>query len=128
MKSIIKYRGFNRNKSVDELLYNNILWLHYFNFIKVEITFLKQLLKEYPFKTNIPNLFEHIQLFIKDLDTFENHRIKIIENITSQNKQLKTNFNLAAFEDLDEEISDYKQTYINLKNNIYEYLRGLLIS
>ena len=77
MKSIIKYRGFYRDKSTEELLYNNILCEHYFNFIKVEITFLNQLLKNYPFKSNIPNLFEHIQLFIKDLNDCENNRIRI---------------------------------------------------
>ena len=122
MKSIIKYRGFYRDKSTEELLYNNILCEHYFNFIKVEITFLNQLLKNYPFKSNIPNLFEHIQLFIKDLNDCENNRIRIIENITSQNQQIKSNFDLVAFESFAEEISDYKQSYLNLKNNIYEYL------
>ena len=127
MKSIIKHRKFNRDKSTEELLYNNILHLSYFNFIKAEITFLQRLLRNYPFKGNLPNLFEHLQLFIKDLDEFEESRIKIIENIKSHNLQLKASFSLDSFEHLAEEISDFKQSYLNLKNNIYEYLNNLLL-
>ena len=71
MKSELKYTAFNRDKSINELLFYTSLWKSEFEFIKTELSFLKLLIKTYPFKSEIPNMFERLQLFILNIDKLE---------------------------------------------------------
>ncbi|WP_372794526.1 hypothetical protein [Lutibacter sp.] len=128
MKSGLKYVTFSHNKSVNELLYNISLWVSEFEFIKIELSFLKHLLKTYPFKSKIPNLFEHIQLFILDLESLEEDRNLIQKNIHHQKKQLSNKLKSSNlnFEDLEEEVFNYLEGYKKLKARIYQYVSGLI--
>jgi len=93
MKSELKYVSFSNNKSINELLYYISLWITEFEFIKIELSFLKYLIKTYPFKSKIPNLFEHLQLFILELESLEEDRNLILKKIHHQKKQ-KTSLTL----------------------------------
>ncbi|WP_299526501.1 hypothetical protein [uncultured Lutibacter sp.] len=128
MKSDLKHVTFSHNKSINELLYFTSLWISEFEFIKIELSFLKRLINNYPFKSRIPNLFEHIQLFILDLDNLEEDRKLILENIHFQKKQLSNKLKSSDlnFEDLEEEVFNYLEGYKKLKARIYQYISGLI--
>ena len=128
MKSELKYVTFSHNKSVNELLYYISLWTTEFEFIKIELSFLKHLIKTYPFKSRVPNLFENIQLFILDLDSLEEDRNIILQNIRHQKKQLSNKIKSSNlnFEDLEEDVFNYLEGYKKLKTRIYQYISGLI--
>lgn len=136
MKSELKYTSFNSEKSINELLFNISFWNTEFEFIKIELSFLKHLIKTYRFQVSIPNLFERLQLFILDLDNLEEDRVSIIQNLSIQKSQLKSkpkkedlnygNFNLNVYDDLNEEIFNYLERYKKIKLKIYQYINGLI--
>ena len=128
MKSELKYVTFSHNKSINELLYYISLWVSEFEFIKIELSFLKHFIKTYPFKSRIPNLFEHIQLFILDLESLEEDRNLILKKLHHQKKQLSNKLKSSNlnFEDLEEEVFNYLEGYKKLKTRIYQYIIGLI--
>ena len=136
MKSELKYTSFSSEKSINELLFNISLWKSEFEFIKIELSFLKHLIKTYPFQVSIPNLFESLQLFILDLDNLEKDRASIVQNLSIQKKQLKNkpkkedlnygNFNLIEYDNLTEDIFNYLEAYKKIKVKIYLYINGLI--
>lgn len=128
MKSELKFTTFSHNKSINELLYYISLWIIEFEFIKIELSFLKSLIKTYPFKSKIPNLFEHLQLFILELDDFEENRNLILKNIHHQKKQLNNKLKSSDlnYENLEEEVFNYLENYKKLKTRIYQYISGLI--
>lgn len=136
MKSELKYIAFNRDKSINELFFYTSIWKSEFEFIKIELSFLKLLIKTYPFKSKIPNMFEHLQLFILNIDKLEEDRNLILENIelhrNQLSKKLKRNdlkhddFNILTYDNLADEIFNYLESYKNLKSKIYQYINGLI--
>lgn len=136
MESQLNYKIFTREKSVNELLHNCELWISDFEFIKIEISFLKRLLITFPFKSLIPNLFEKLQLFIIDLDHLDSVRVTIYETIKTHNQQLRNKINLKklcydneylnSYDDMAEEVLAYLEDYKKLKGKIYEYVIGMI--
>ncbi|MHB1148341.1 MAG: hypothetical protein ACYC01_12210 [Lutibacter sp.] len=130
------YKSFSRDGTIEELLYNTSLWTAEFDFIITEFTFIKRLIKAYPFTATIPNLYERLQLFTLELDNFEkeknnitkkinNYRIKIIENPETDVLE-SGHFYLLEYEKLAEEVFMYLIHYKNLKIQIFEYMNGLI--
>jgi hypothetical protein len=136
MKALVKYKIFLHDKSVDELQFNADLWISELEFIDIEISFIKHLIKSYPIKSKIPNLFENLQLFIQELDTIEKEKNNLADNIHQYINQLSgmiecdklgcDNFYVIAYEKLAKQIFNYLQAYKKLKTQIYEYLNGIL--
>tara|TARA_R110001583_G_scaffold82774_1_gene219303 strand:- start:38530 stop:38943 length:414 start_codon:yes stop_codon:yes gene_type:complete len=136
MKSGLKYTTFSSEKSINELLFNISIWNSEFEFIEIELSFLKHLIKTYPFQVSIPNLFERLQLFILDLDNLEEDQVSIIQNLSIQKNQLKNKsikedfnydtFNLKDYDNLTEEIFNYLVEYKKIKIKIYQYINGLI--
>lgn len=132
MKSMIEFKPFNRDKSIDELRYNVTRWLDEFDFVSFELPFLKRMIKAFPFKNIIPNLFEQIQLFIKEIDNFESKKNDIIEKISLHHKELDgmaecnelscDHYFLFEHDRLAEDIHNYNSDYRALKIKIYNYL------
>lgn len=130
------YKTFSRNRTMEELLYNTSLWKAEFDFIISELTFIKRLIKAYPFTSTIPNLYERLQLFTLELDNFEKEKNILTEKINSywlqiikepENIKLESShLNLLAYENLAEEIFMYLKHYKNLKIQIFEYINGLI--
>ncbi len=136
MKAIGKYKIFLHDKSVDELQFNADLWVSELEFIDIEVSFIKHLIKSYPIKSKIPNLFENLQLFIQELDTIEREKNNLNDNIHQYTNQLNDmvecdklscdNFYVIAYEKLAKELFNYVQAYKKLKIQIFEYLNGIL--
>jgi len=136
MKQEITYKTFDHIKSSSELFYNFLVWTSEFEFIEIELNFLKHLIKTYPFQSKIPNLYEHLQLFIQELDNLEKIKSNLIDKIHTQNIQLSNklkqyemnsdNFYRIEYEKISEEIFNYMQNYKNLKVRIFEYVNGLI--
>lgn len=136
MKTTANYKMFLHDMSLDELQYNSSLWMSELEFINFEVSFIKHLIKSYPIKSKIPNLFEHLQLFIQELDTINKENNTITNNIQQHTNLLSgmiecdslscDNFYVVAHEKLAEEVFNYLQTYKKLKIQIYEYLTGIM--
>lgn len=136
MESNLIYKSFSRDKTIEELLYNTSLWTAEFAFVKIELAFIKKLIKAYPFTATIPNLYERLQLFALELDNLEKAKNNIAVNIENFDKKLSEttetlalNFDhyaLVTYEKLAEEVFMYMIRYKNLKIQIFEYMNGLM--
>ena len=129
------YKSFSRDKTIEELFYNTSLWTSEFDFINSELAFLKRLIKAYPFSATIPNMYEHLQLFILELDNFEKEKNNITEKIKNYHRKIERpeinssesgHFYLLEYEKLAEEVFIYLMHYKNLKIQIFEYINGLI--
>jgi hypothetical protein len=130
------YKSFSRDKTIEELLYNTSLWTSEFDFIQIELVFIKRLIKAYPFSSTIPNLYERLQLFILELDNFEKEKNNITTKINdyhlkiTEKPEINTlesgHFYLVEYEKLAEEVFMYLIHYKNLKIQIFEYINGLI--
>jgi len=137
MKQALEYKIFNRKKSKDGIRYTISMWMLEFEFIKIELAFLKRLIKTYLFKASIPNLFERIQLFILEFENFEKEKNILIDKIYFHHNHINgtldgadlsyNNLNIIEYEKLAEEVFNYLQNYKNLKIKLFEYMNGLII-
>jgi hypothetical protein len=136
MESNIIYKSFSKDKTIEELLYNISLWISDYAFINIELSFIKRLIKAYPFSSTTPNLYERLQLFILELDNFEQAKNNILVKINDYDKKLieceetkaidLDHLYLAEYEKLAEEVFMYLKHYKNLKIRIFEYINGLI--
>lgn len=136
MEASLVYKTFSRDKTIDELLYNTSWWRFEYHFIDRELAFIKHLIKAYPFKETIPNLYERLQLFILELDNFNKEKNNIIieidnyETNLNANKKLKEmgngSFHLLEYEKLAEKVFNYMKHYRDFKIRVYEYINGLM--
>ncbi len=136
MESNIVYKSFTKDKTIEELLYNITLWTSEYAFINLELDFIKRLIKAYPFSSTIPNLYERLQLFILELNNFEQAKNNILVKINDYDKKIReseeTNtldpdyLYLVEYEKLAEEVFMYLKHYKKLKIQIFEYINGLM--
>lgn len=136
MESNIVYKSFSKDKTIEELLYNISLWTSEYTFINIELAFIKRLIKAYPFSATIPNLYERLQLFILELDNFDQAKNNILVEINNYDKKLleseetkaldPDHLYLIEYEKLAEEVFMYMKHYKNLKIRIFEYINGLI--
>lgn len=136
MESNIVYKSFSKDKTIEELLYNISLWTSEYAFVNLELDFIKRLIKAYPFSSTIPNLYERLQLFILELDNFEQAKNNILVEINNYDKKLLESEETKAldvghlyileYEKLAEEVFMYMKHYKDLKIRIFEYINGLI--
>lgn len=136
MNSEILYKSFGNSKSINEILYVINCWNLDLKFTKSEINFILKLIETYPFNSNIPNLFERIQLFSKDLLEIENERKKLLSKIENYRKDLigqeeqhhfeTHDYYLIEFHHTAEMVFDYQKKLKKLKGTVFEYVTGLI--
>lgn len=132
MDSILLYKTFNYNKSYEEVAYNSTNWIFDFNFYGIELLFLKSLIKFNSFKSNIPNLFERLQLLLNKIEDYkldcENLNNKIVQynnemvEILKNDKSSCDEAYLITYYNLAEEVFEFVQKYKNFKSRFYEFL------
>jgi hypothetical protein len=110
-------------------------WQMELEFIALEIPFLLQILKTYPFHNQRPNLFERIQLFIQQLESLDEFRILILDKISTHKKDLivmnkigrkDSSISKINQEVLEEEFTNFILEYQQLKWEIFEYSNTVL--
>ncbi len=131
MKTIEKYKIFLHEKSIDELQFNSSLWITELGFIDTEVSFIKHLIKSNLITSKVPNLFENLQLFIKELDSIKDEKNNLMNDVHQYANQLSDmvecdNFYVIAYEKLAKELFNYLQVYKKLKTQIFEYLNSVL--
>lgn len=136
MKTELVFRKFNRDRNQDELFYDTLHWKHELDFIDDELAFTKHLTKSYPFKKNILNLFERIQLFTKEIEAQKEEINMLLNLIQKHENQLNgmlecndlscDNFYVVAHEKIAVEIFNCTQKYRAFKLEINEYIRGII--
>ena len=135
MKTELKFRKFNRDRSLDELFYGTSYWMHKLDFIDAELSFTEHLIKTYPFKKVILNLFERIQLFVKEINTLKEEKNSLFNSIQKHEHQLNgmlecndlscDNYYVVEHEKLALEIFNYTHKYRAFKIEINEYISGI---
>lgn len=136
MTTDLSYKTFGREKSINEILYKINCWNADLRFKRAELKFILKLIDNYPFNTNTRNLFERIQLFTKDLKNLENELHNLSINIDSYTKYLigqeeephpdQKNYYLVKYHSMAEAIFNYNKTYDKIKQNVYEYVSGIM--
>ena len=132
MDPIVSYKAFQINKSYSDAVYDSSTWISGFNFTKNELFFLKTVIKSNAFKATIPNLFERLQLLLKDIDRL-NEDVNLIKqkiekykyNVTETINRDVFSFSEEYFEgyqSLKKEIFEFDQNYKNFKMRLYEFL------
>ena len=125
METYLKYRAFKHQKKLVELQYETELWKIDLDFIHTELDFLKQLIQTFPFKNKMFNLFERIQLFVKDIDNLKNEKDKIIVEIIAHNKELDNLVeSINTHEKITASIFEFNQTLKSFKIEFYNYLQA----
>lgn len=132
----VHYKTFGYGKSINEILYQINCWENEFGYMHTELNFITNLLKNYPFNSNTPNLYERIQLFLKELSNVENTRHSLLIEIDDYKNDLigqdekhhleSHDYYLITYQKIAESIFNYFKNYNTLKCNIYEYVEGLL--
>lgn len=136
MDPIVSYKAFEINKNYSDVIYDSSIWISDFNFIKNELVFLKTIIKSNAFTSTIPNLFERLQLLLKDIDRInensdeikekiENYKYKVTEILNSDVFSLGDEL-LETYQSLEKEIFEYNQKYKNFKRCLYEFLIEIL--
>lgn len=136
MNPTISYKVFDSNKSYGAVLNETNLWIADLEFFKIEMLFLKAIIKSNLFKSQIPNLFERLQLLIMEVDQFIKDNDILIEQIKLYNKSverlLKSDvFSLEddyidKYRNLAEEVFLFTQKYKNFKMRLYEFITELI--
>ena len=136
MSPTISYKAMDTNKSYRAVFYDATLWISDFDFFKTELLFLASLLKSNSFKSNIPNLFERLQLLIKEVDQFRADNTILNEKVKRYNNQIESlktgvySFNddyLEQYHNLAEEVFLFTQKYKNFKRGLYEFLSEIIL-
>ena len=136
MEKVIEFKEFHHNKSMDELLHETTQFAVNLNFINTDLKFLKHLIKTYPFKNNMFNLFERVQLFNIEIDTLNEEKSNILNEIKKHETELKgmlecdelscDNFYMMEHQKLAAIIFNYIQKYQDFKTEIYQYITGII--
>ena len=131
----MEFKEFNQSKNMDELLYEDAQYTANLNFIKTELKFLKFLLKTYPFKNNIQNLFERIQLYNSEIEKFNNELNENLNEIRKHETELNgmlecdelncDNFYVNKHQKLAATLFNYNRKYQDFKTGIYQYIIGI---
>ncbi|SNR69861.1 hypothetical protein SAMN06265371_10930 [Lutibacter agarilyticus] len=132
MDPIVSYKAFQINKSYSDVVYDSSIWISDFNFIKNELFFLKTVIKSNAFKATIPNLFERLQLLVKDInrlnedvnlikEKIEKYKYKVTETINSDVFSFSEDY-FEGYKSLGKEIFEFDQKYKNFKMHLYEFL------
>ena len=136
MERVLEFKDFYHSKNMDELLYENAQFTANLNFINTELKFFKHLIKTYPFKNKMLNLFERVQLFSIEIDTFKDEKNKILHQIVKHETELNgmlecdelscDNFYMMEHQKLAASIFNYTQKYQDFKTEIYQYITGII--
>ncbi|RXP63592.1 hypothetical protein EC396_01955 [Lutibacter sp. HS1-25] len=137
MNPTISYMAFSTNKSCKEVLYNTNLWISDFDCFEIELLFLKSLTLLNVFKSNIPNLFERLQLIIKEIEQLRaenavlNKKVKqynnYVDSILKKDVFKLSDDYLEKYHNLAKDVFLFTQKYKNFKLELYEFLTGIIL-
>jgi len=136
MERVLEFKEFHHSKSMDELLYESTQFTANLNFIDSELKFLKHLIKTYPFKNKMLNLFERVQLFGIEIDSLNEEKDSILNEIKKHEVELKgmiecdelscDNFYVMEHQKIAALVFNYIQKYQEFKTEIYQYITGII--
>lgn len=135
MEIMEKSTKIKPDNSLSKLRYEASKWFFELDFIALEIPFIKQILKSYPFQSDTPNLFERLQLYVKELETLNETRINILDKITTHRNQLNEiksnsifneNYLKINHEIIEDEFVNFLENYKHLKWQIFEYANAVI--
>ncbi len=136
MKQILKFKRIENDKDVNELRYTLSIWHKDLSFLNTELNFMRTLLKFSSFSNNIQNLFERIQLSLKEIETLEEENSDLIKSIEEHDNKLYDllksneltcgNTYSKEHENLAEIVFHSKEKYRHFKSNFIEYISSII--
>ena len=121
---------FSYNEPQEQI--NN--WLDELQFIHIELQFLRHFIQSYPFKSNTPNLFEHIELFkkqFKDVDVNRQELFRKMNNsimlVDTEVESKDVDYSVKIqYDKLLKEVSEFRQEYRLIKAKLYEHVTNIM--
>jgi len=136
MEAVLTYKKFNHDKTTDELYYDTTKWIANLEFMNTELSFAKHLIKSFPFKNKMLNLFERVQLFIKNADNLQKEKDEILDSINKHKTELNgmiecndlycDSFYVEKHEKIAVAIFNFEQKYRAFKSEINNYIEGAM--
>ena len=126
------YQVFRISKSYSDVINDVSIWVSDLNFTQEELLFLNTLVKSDLFKAGTPNLFERLQLLLKEINEFnewteliknkiEKYRNSVVETLDSDVFSLAENY-LETYQSIEEELFEFNKKYKFFKAHLYEFL------
>ena len=136
MEAKTRNKGFNRDKSIEELQYNAHEWKVKLEFLKVEWDFLKFLISQNVFDSGIINLFERLQIFKQDIDNVNKKCSNLFDKTNAHSNQITNKiecdnlqcdyFFTETHENLEYEIEVFLEETNNLKLQLFQYKQSVV--
>ncbi|WP_318312802.1 hypothetical protein [Flagellimonas crocea] len=111
-------------------------WKSYLQFIEREMVFIKGLINSYMFEPKTEKLFDRLETFKKQFTASRKNKKSLNKAIKEHENGLGGIFECSQAEcdnhyyekhqSLKEEMTDYIKTYIELKNEVYDYAGSIL--
>ena len=134
MRTSPRYKIFLHDKSIDELKFNSSIWMSELKFMDTEVSFIKQLIKTHPIKSEIPSSIEHLHFFTEQLKYIKNEANDLIDDLKKYSNELNgmtecdtlscDNEYVIAYEKLAKAVYKFLRKYRKLKTQIYNFLSG----
>ena len=126
------------NNKVQELYLDLQKWKSYIHFIDDEMQFIEKLLNSYVFEPRTPNLFERLELFKQKFAKSKADKLMIKELIAQHEGEMAGILECTTpicdstyrkkHKDFIKKISDYIESYLRLKSEVYAYAGSVLKS
>lgn len=111
-------RSFSANeKEIERLLKENSRWKERLSYFNEEISFLNQYLGADIFQRNVLNLYERLQLFYDELQSFRQENLELIREVHNHRYDIE---GILECEDISCEVF-YHQEHLKLEQRILDF-------
>jgi hypothetical protein len=137
MESVSEFKNFYREKGIEELQCETNQWKSNLELTKVELEFFKNILSANIYNSKIPNLFEILELFKKEIEDINSEHLNLLDNVNFHKSHLKkkkhckkTNCNqfyIEIHKKLDYDVAIFYEEINTLILRLYEFIQSVII-
>lgn len=136
MNTLQDYKGFNREKSIEELQYTMLNHIEKLQAVRVELQFLQFLTQSQIYIPNTMDLFERLEHFKKELDKHIHKSGKLIIDANFHVNQIANkiecdelecdNYFINAHNELEQYIHQFIDQTSKFKQEMFQYLKSVI--
>ena len=138
METLEFYRSFNSNKSIEELKYNISKAISKLENLQLELEFYTLLVEKPIYKKHMPNVFERLTEFRKELVQLDKTRKKVLQDLYKQARLIKNKiecqdmacdtFFIKTQDDMELQVVHFQNSLSDFKFKFFPYLKSVLIN
>ncbi|HAB28910.1 MAG: hypothetical protein CMP05_10515 [Xanthomarina sp.] len=136
MNTLQDYKGFNREKSIEELQYTMLNHIESLQVVKEDLQFLQFLTQAQIFNPNTMDLFERLEHFKKELDKRIHKSGKLIIDANFHANQIANkiecdelacdNYFINAHNELEQYIHQFSNQTSKFKQELFQYFKSVI--